>query len=60
MFTLGTDKYEKGVVRNTAIVMGVVGKLSMKSPLFKILGRHNCFEKCRGRAFRRHIFAVVN
>ena len=31
MFTLGIGKYEKGVVGNTAIVMGVVEKFSMKS-----------------------------
>ena len=32
MFTLGIDKYEKGVVGNTAIVMWVVEKFPMKSP----------------------------
>ena len=38
MFTLGIEKTEKGVVGNTVIVMGVVTKFSMKSPLLKILG----------------------
>ena len=33
MFTLGVDKYEKGVVRSTAIAMGVVEQFSM------VLGR---------------------
>ena len=32
MFTLGIDKYEKGVVGNTAIFIGVVEKFSMKNP----------------------------
>ena len=31
MLTLGIDKYEKGVVGNTAIFMGVVKNFSMKS-----------------------------
>ena len=44
MFTLGIDKYEEGVIGNTAIVMGVVEKLSMKSPLLKILGQHHWLE----------------
>ena len=32
ILTLGIDKYEKGVVGNTAISMGVVETFSMKSP----------------------------
>ena len=32
MFSLGIDKYEKGVIGNTAIVMGVVNIFSLKSP----------------------------
>ena len=42
MFTLGIEKYEKGVVGNSAIVMVVVNKFSMKGPLSKIFGRHHC------------------
>ena len=42
MFTLGIDNYEMGVVGNTAIVMGVVEKFCMKSPLLMILGWHHC------------------
>ena len=41
MFTVGIDKYEKGMVGNAAIVMGVVERSSMKSPLLKILGQHH-------------------
>ena len=41
MFILGIEKYEKGVVGNIAIVMGVVEALSMKSPFLKILGRRH-------------------
>ena len=32
MLTLGINKYEKGVIGNTAIVMRVVETFSMKSP----------------------------
>ena len=42
MFTLGIVKYEKGLVRNTAIVMGVVENFPRRAPLLKILGRHHC------------------
>ena len=37
MLTLGIDKYEKAVVGNDAIAMGVDKKPSMKSPLPTIL-----------------------
>ena len=45
MFTLGIDKYEKGVVGKTAVAIGVVEKFSMKSPLLKILGPHHCLKE---------------
>ena len=32
MFTLSIDKYDKGVIGNTAIATGVIEKRSMKSP----------------------------
>ena len=65
MFTLGIDTYEKGVVGNTAIVMGVVEICSMTipPPLLKILGRRHCQEdmlwmrksaKTIGRKQERH------
>ena len=44
MFALGIDKYEKGVVGNIYIAVGVVENVSMKSPLFKISGRHQWLE----------------
>ena len=42
MFTLGTDKYEKGVVVNTAIAMGVVKNVPLRAPFVKILRGLHC------------------
>ena len=43
MFTLSIDRYEKGMVGNSAIVMDVVETFSMKSLHFRILVRHHWF-----------------